>query len=563
MQFAFGQNVTSALIGHAFSDNNTIVFNFKIHTNAEVQTLPDSTISVTLSDIAQNIHIPITNFRLISQVQERIGCDSSSDTKMHQYSASVDLTDSKYAALSSSCILRGELVVANRVGGNTTTNANNRTIYVYDEFEMCSQKLSNRNTHQSVSNGMFYSCVNQPSTYYIGAFDLAEFDSLSYELVNPMINRSTSTNYKSGLSANQPFSVSASTQFSFDSAKGEFTFSPSDTTENLASVSIKTTEWRKNNAGTYMVVGTSMREVLIFIEQCQSNNPPVISGRASYEVCEGEQICFTIQTDDKIKVPPPPLPAPKKDSVSIRWNRGIPEATFTVIDPKEIHQQARFCWTTKLGDADSLPHTFIVTARDDFCPENATVHKIFSVYVTPSPVGSLKIRPISDSSFSVKVNIPTAHDESNYKTKISLEDLNTNPITDREIGYFLRSYNDSSIYLVDTLIMRQSMKFRLTTTVSAKSNNNCSIVFHDTLNFHTSSVLNKVTNRLNIFPNPTTGAVNLDFSLKQVEVRNSIGKMMWFCEVTDEIDLISYPPGVYTISGMFDNKWYTGKVIKY
>ncbi|MFT7590910.1 MAG: hypothetical protein ACI9UJ_000828, partial [bacterium] len=369
-QIAFGQDIYSALIGHTFTDDNTIALYFNIHTKSSVSSIPKSQIEVTLSDMSTNTHVSISNYSLILQVKERIGCDTLNDTWMHQYVASIDLTDAAFSVLSSSCVLRGELIVSNRLGGSTTTDGTNKPIYVYDQFERCSKTLSNRNTYRTISNGIFYSCLNQPTSHNLGAFDIAEFDSLSFELVNPMTDRKTNTTFQIGLSASKPIDVKSASQFSFDSVLGEFIYQPTDTKQNLASVSIKTTEWRKDASGIDYIVGTSMREVLIIIEQCQTNGLPIILGKKTFEVCEGEQICFEVATLDKAKTLPPPMPKPKKDSVTIKWNRGIPGATFTVIDPKEIHQRARFCWTTKIGEASKLPYTYVVSARDDFCPTN-------------------------------------------------------------------------------------------------------------------------------------------------------------------------------------------------
>jgi hypothetical protein len=562
-QQAFGQEVYSAKIEHEVYLKNSFVFRCIITTPLEYLNLLDTSIEFRITDPKTNASVKATNISLTTREFTSFDCDSTASFWTHEYLVGVDVTGSRYDSLISSCTLRGELFIKNRAGGKTLTNGTGKTIYVYNEFNVCDSALTNRNSIRSEEPGVFYSCRRQANYFGLYASDIEDFDSLSYELTNPMIDRQTTTTYKTGYSAKQPIDIESFTQFKFDSTTGQFSFMPYDTADNRASVSIKTTEWRKNSSGDYVEIGSNLREILLFVKECDGNMIPVVKGPYQTEVCEGQQICFTISTFDKIKTRPPPWPKPEPDTVSLRWNRGIRFATFTILDPKERLQTARFCWTPEVGKASKLPYTFTATARDNFCPNNGISTRAFSVYVTSKPEGYLKIRPVSDSSFSVKINIPTAQDANNYITKISLEDLDGNPITDRNEGYFKRSNNDSTKYLADTLIMGKSVKFRLTTTISAKSNSNCSAVFHDTLNFHTSSVLNRDTRKLNIFPNPTDGHIRFLKTVHSVQVRNSLGQLVWEQDKTQSIDLTQYPAGIYTVSGIFENRNYSGKVVKY
>ncbi|MFT5723384.1 MAG: hypothetical protein ACI9JN_000494 [Bacteroidia bacterium] len=562
-QLSFGQDIYSALIGHTFTDDNTIALYFNIHTTSAVSSIPKSQIEVTLSDLNTNTFIPISNYSLISQVKEHVGCDTLNDSWIHQYAASIDLTDPAYSALSTSCVLRGELIVSNRLGGSTTTNGTNKPIYVYDQFERCSKTLSNRNTYRTISNGIFYSCVNQPTSHNLGAFDIAEFDSLSFELINPMIDRQNTTTYKSGFSAKQPLTVANTTNFEFDTITGDFVFYPADTNDNKASVSVKTTEWRKDATGQYQVVGLSVRELLIWVDQCQANNVPRIKGKFQTEICEGEELCFTISTEDKVRVLPPPLPRPNPDSVTIKWNRGIPGASFTVINAKALNQSARFCWTPKVGAASKLPYTFVVTARDNFCPLNGVSSRAFSIFVTPEPKAELDVTKISDSSFRMEVFIPTAHDPKEYRTTMALEHLDGTPILDYAIGNFLRANRHESTFLTDTLIMRKSTPFRIHTTIEGKSNSACATERIDTLNFHTSGIFTADNKALQFYPNPTNGLIEFETQLDVINVYNELGQLLLSVDHALNVDLSHLPPAIYLIVGEADDTTMMGRVVKY
>jgi hypothetical protein len=69
-------------------------------------------------------------------------------------------------------------------------------------------------------------------------------------------------------------------------------------------------------------------------------------------------LCFTVTSDDKQFIPPPPAKANPPDTVRLTWNRGIPGATFTVVDPKARLQSGKFCWTPKKNQASDLPLHF-------------------------------------------------------------------------------------------------------------------------------------------------------------------------------------------------------------
>jgi hypothetical protein len=114
---------------------------------------------------------------------------------------------------------------------------------------------------------------------------------------------------------------------------------------------------------------------------CPDNNPPIVNGPYEYKTCEGVQLCFNVTTDDKVFTPPPPATAPPPDTVTATWNRGIPGATFSIINPTARLQTGRFCWTPPKGSASDLPYTFTVTARDNACPLNAVTVRSFRVTV--------------------------------------------------------------------------------------------------------------------------------------------------------------------------------------
>lgn len=230
-----------------------------------------------------------------------------------------------------------------------------------------------------------------------GVSDTINFDSVSYSLANPLKSKGSVIAYNSGFSKSLPLTVydplkngSISPKanppigFYFDSLTGDFVFTPVQCNEVSLQV-IEVTEWRKDSSGIRVPVGTIRRDMSWITFPAPGNNPPEIKGPYKYEVCAGDRICFNVLSDDITVIPPPPAPIPDDDTVTITWNYGIPGATFSVIDPKALHQTGRFCWTTPLESGRLMPWSFTVTARDDACPRNLITDRSFTIHVNPTP----------------------------------------------------------------------------------------------------------------------------------------------------------------------------------
>lgn len=161
---------------------------------------------------------------------------------------------------------------------------------------------------------------------------------------------------------------------------GDCIYTPVNTGD-AGPVAIEITEWRKDKGGSYQKISTSHIEKFISTSQCPENNPPTIIGKRDTIAIVGQTLCFNIASDDEVFIPPPPAPTPAPDEVQLSWNRGIPGASFNIINPTDRLQTGRFCWTPTAGDVRTLPYTFTVTARDNACPLNAVTVDTFKIKV--------------------------------------------------------------------------------------------------------------------------------------------------------------------------------------
>ena len=279
-----------------------------------------------------------------------------------------------------------------------TTGASSQDFWTTAEIDICLKKIPGKcNSSPSLtSEPVAILCCNQPYYYNNGASDTTDFDSLSYRWDDPLTSFSGTTSWAGGRSRTSPFSdywpigydknkgpnpnVNPPIGTFLDPETGDIIFTPTDCSESTVA-SIKVTEWRKDSSGKWQDIGFTHRDVQFWTITCPDNNPPLLYGPYKYDVCAGTQICFTITSDDKQFIPPPPAKPNPPDTVKLTWNRGIPGGTFNIIDPKERLQKGKFCWTPKKNQASDLPYTFTVTARDNACPRNAVTVKSYSVKV--------------------------------------------------------------------------------------------------------------------------------------------------------------------------------------
>lgn len=418
--------------------------------------------SSTISCSGTSASIMLANLVEISRNKLFFGCAVTEYKWEVIYRTSIDLTDARFSTLVSCCNLQIDATCGKRSNTITSLTTSLSDFYIYTQFENCTT-LVNR-TPTSFGGNFSKNCLDQPFYINIGRLDTANFDSLSYTLVAPMSSTSSSLAFKSGYYPDQPlipyypsstkypYSESNATPpigFYFDSLIGDCIYMPVNTGD-AGPVTIETMEWRKDGNGKYQKISTSHTEYFIGTSQCPRNNPPNINGPYTYKVCEGETLCFNIETEDITFIPPPPAPIPSPDSVRVSWNGGIPQATFNIITPRVHNPVSRFCWTPEIGQASSLPYTFIVVARDNSCPLNAVTRRSFRITVNEKGKANTTYSKDTDSTISVSSTFISTR--GTHSIKRTLMDIDKNPILDKSIARFASSSGYLSVTKDDHVI---------------------------------------------------------------------------------------------------------------
>ena len=341
-------------------------------------------------------------------------------TEEHTFEITVDFNTTPLSNFvnKSTCCEVTFYVNENARNGAITTGASGQNFYSTCMINICNLKKMKNNCNNSpqLSNPPFaILCCNQPWYFNNGAIDTLDYDSISYRLVDGLQGiPNSSITYSSPFSSQYPmtpYCVPPTTikcapnprtnpprGFYFDTTNGDVIVTPTKCDE-VPVLCIEQTEWRKDTAGVYRVIGKTRRDMQLWVrDDCGYNNNPVINGPFAYKVCEGEKICFKVKITDATFTPYQTTP----DTVLGKWNAGIPGATFKVVDPKLREKEYEFCWTPSIGMASDVSYSFTVTATDQHCSPPANSTRSFKVKVNPKPTSKRRYTQLKCGKFAME-----------------------------------------------------------------------------------------------------------------------------------------------------------------
>jgi len=341
-------------------------------------------------------------------------------TEEHTFEITVDFNTTPLSNFvnKSTCCEVTFYVNENARNGAITTGAAGQNFYSTCMINICNLKKMKNNCNNSpqLSNPPFaILCCNQPWYFNNGAIDTLDYDSISYRLVDGLQGiPNTSITYSSPFSSQwpmTPYCVPPTTikcapnpktnpprGFYFDTTNGDVIVTPTKCDE-VPVLCIEQTEWRKDTAGVYRIIGKTRRDMQLWVrDDCGYNNNPVINGPFAYKVCEGEKICFKVKITDVTFTPYQTTP----DTVLGKWNAGIPGATFKVVDPKLREKEYEFCWTPSIGMASDVSYSFTVTATDQHCSPPANSTRSFKVKVNSKPTSKRRYTQLKCGKFAME-----------------------------------------------------------------------------------------------------------------------------------------------------------------
>ncbi len=407
---------------------------------------------------------------------------SGDGTERLVYLDTVDFRKSPFSGLiSAGCTeLRFDTEMCCR-NANITTGASGKTNY---NWAILSLKNNIKNSSpQFTFDPFFVLGVNQTAHKSVGAIDTIDGDSLSFKIVEPYSewNKAISVSsppltvyYPTGLK--YPYSnpnASPPIGFYFNEKIGELICAPTKAYEHTVLV-FEVAEWRKDSSGKYQKIGTIRRDVDCFVSPININNSPVIFGDYTTRVCEGDSVCVSVRSSDKVK-----SSSYNSDTVSLQWNRGIPAGHFTIDNKSALNQSAKFCWQTQKGDARSLPYHFTVEANDDNCPLPSKTERVFQVIVSPKSTASIELDTLSCGKYVVNAVIDSSTAEFPLKYSWEVNPLGGISSNSRKPPLF----NSSSTYIsnkqTDTIQFQRGGTYIVKQTLT--NTFQCPVISYDTI----------------------------------------------------------------------------------
>jgi hypothetical protein len=231
-----------------------------------------------------------------------------------------------------------------------------------------------------------------------------DHDSLTYSFAPALQDFNSAVTYDPPWAYNKPMPWSGAWDGTFptgircDPTTGDFLFTPQNVSGNdfKGVVAFEIKQW-KNIDGVPTLMGITRRDVeMIVLHNCPPNNSPrfitdppstanPFTAKTQWEVCAGEQLCFTVTAKDTDYIPTVISDTTYLTCDGALTGKGATftptytPATRTSTGPREDSYQ--FCWTPADNMASSIPYYFTISAQDDRCANSGTIARAFSVKV--------------------------------------------------------------------------------------------------------------------------------------------------------------------------------------
>lgn len=242
-----------------------------------------------------------------------------------------------------------------------TTGSNDEGMYLESTLFTGGSGPDCNNSPQFLNVPVPYICVGETFNYNHGVSD-PDGDSLVFSLVACQQSANQSVTYNPPLSAQRPLYTSDSIKV--DPRTGTITFTPS--IAQVGVLCIQVDEYRNG-----VKIGEVTRDIQMIVVQCNNDAPTAtgFNGTTKFDtaICPGQSVSFDIISNDSTPF----------QTVTMRWNGGIPGASFTTTGGQ--YPVGTFSWSPTVNDIGF--HFFTVQVVDDGCPIVAQNYYAYSVEV--------------------------------------------------------------------------------------------------------------------------------------------------------------------------------------
>lgn len=344
--------------------------------------------------------------------------------------------------------------------GAITTGASGENYYYEAILNKCTKTCNN--SPVPVEAPVAFLCKGEPFMGYIGVEDHDvdkngnKLDSITYELVEPLVQRNKSVPWNGQYEYSSPFffsgfpddSLHLPKGFHLDPHSGILQFLPLKEEVGIFAVMVK--EYRDGK-----LISKIRREFQYIVTLCQNNNAPQIKQLPVQVVCSGEKVDMDIYSAD--------LDISKGDSTRLNFYNGDIPGNYKWTDDngKTASASGHFSWTPGISDAGKT-FSFFVKTYDNSCPVNRYAYRGYSIRVRPRSKPFFKYSKIQTgcNKYTFRVDYVNGDFKAwNINGKEYTEDTVEALLTDfGKLPYKLTTtidqcdYSDSGYFYLDTFV---------------------------------------------------------------------------------------------------------------
>jgi hypothetical protein len=523
---------------------------------------PEFKIRADSTGLTYLIHPLRTSIKDISNVcaKDSMPCkpqnaQSNSGIEQHVYETIINFDTLYFKTIKEfSCKVVFSMFIENRDSMITTLDSSG--FYLDAMLNLCGAGVKGNSSPIFKTLPMKDLCCQTGFYYNNGGVELADGDSISFELVDPLNGVNDVAAHKGGLSASIPMTPYCSNVtivncrplpdaknprgFYFDKETGDIIFTPMVCNE-LGVIVLKINEWRKDSKGKWFLIGYVKRETTWSVKTCNKNNSPYVAGNNKYNVCEGAKICFTFFTRDQQYNPDQTY----LDTIQLYWDSSIPSASIKILNPLAREKEAEFCWQTSIGDARPDFYRFTALCSENNCNDKLKASRGFLIKVKPKAKDKLVYKKLFKGGVDIYAQPIDSISGLNYRYKNTIRDSSNSGTP------LYNSYNKQR----DTFVFTKPGKYIIEHEITNPPYN-CPTVYYDTIIVTADDLTGIINYRiidLNVYPNPSNGQISfnsssIDVSEALIKVYAVDGKLVAEKQLqAGNTDLSSLSKGIYTI----------------
>jgi hypothetical protein len=309
---------------------------------------------------------------------------SNSGIEKHTYIDTIDFKEAPYKIILTQNLCTVFFGIHQDIRDTGLTTINDSLFYLDAMVNICHGGKFIKSPEFNIKPKTKTVC-NQLISYNPGILNFDPNDSLGFELKEIESNKGQKTSYKGSFTVQYPLTpycppnpgvincralpnAKPPRGFYFDKEACNLEFTPTKCNEKSI-LKFRINQYRLNEQTfKYELIGYVQREMVQKNTISTENNPPYFSGSNKYQICENQLLNFDVVSKDD---PFTPFQT-KADTTELIWNKGIPNASFKIIDSTAREKIAKLIYISANDKAKPRIEYFAIEASDRNCYINSS-----------------------------------------------------------------------------------------------------------------------------------------------------------------------------------------------